>query len=479
MSDKTSLQWVLESYRFPDHPVTKQPWEFKPKQVEVINDLALNWNAGYWLEMAVGKTACATACALYHYIAMDNRTVVIMPPFLITQWARWLRSITHIKTGKALTVCEYRGTPAERKAMPMTEQFILVGYQIFKKEISRFRELFHGLNYTVILDEATAVSNVDTDNHRIIFEFTVGHPRMLLSGTPANRPLDAYGLLRFTNPTAYRSYTQFYNSHVEEVDFFGNPSKYRDLDRIYRNLELNSKRVLFREVHAATEPPMIIPMEYELDRDHKKLYKQLAEEQIVELEAGGKIDATSAGKLTHALGQIVLNWDHFGGDPKLKSAGLELIQETLDELGNGKLLVFANYRMTVASLLARFKGSVAINSEVSAKDKDKAVTRFIEDPKCRLIIINPRSGGMGLDGLQTVCNNILWIEPCSIPRDFAQANARLDRPGQTARVVVRVAIAQGTTQVKRFKDLLVNDAVMNEVVRTAGDLRSIIYGGQQ
>ncbi len=476
-TERKPLDWVLDRYLFPAHPVTGTPWEFKPKQIEVINDLALNWNAGFWLEMSVGKTACATACALYHNISMDHATIVVMPPLLIPQWAKFLRSIKDVQTGKALTVCEYRGTPRERAALDKDVQFLLVGYQIFKKDYALLREYYNHRAYTVILDEATAVSNVKTDNHRMLFEFTVGHPRMLLSGTPANNPLDAYGLLRFTNPTAYRSQTQFINLHVADVDFYGKPVKFKDLERVYQALEMNSQRVLFREVHAASDPPMIMPVEYELDEDHYKLYKKLANEQLLELETGGKIDATTANKLTHALGQIVVNHAHFSGDPSKKSAAFDLIEELLHELGHGKLVVCANYRMSIAALIKHFEGAVAINSEVSQKDKEEAVERFTKDPSCRLIVIHPKSGGYGLDGLQYVCNNALWIEPCTIPRDFAQANARLDRTGQTQRVIIRIGIAKGTTQPRAFNNLLANDALMNSVIRTAGDLRSAIFGG--
>lgn len=479
MQEKTPLDWVLDRYLFPAHPVTGEPWVFKPKQIEVINDLAMNWNAGFWLEMSVGKTACATACALYHMISMDHQAIVIMPPLLISQWSKFLRSIKNKETGKPLSVCEYRGSPRQRAALDKNVDFLLVGYQIFKNDFAQLREYYHKRGYTVIADEATAVSNVKTDNHARLFEFTTGHPRMLLSGTPANNPLDAYGLLRFTNPTSYRSFTQFFNLHVEETDFYGKPVKFKQLDRIYQALEMNSKRVLFREVHNAADPPLFVPVEYDLDDSHYKLYKKLAEEQLLELESGGKIDATTANKLTHALGQIVVNWHHFAGDPKLRSNAFDLIEETLDELGNGKLVVFANYRMTIAALVAHFQdlGARAINSEVSQKEKDAAVEAFTTDPGCRLLVVHPKSGGYGLDGLQYVCNNTLWIEPCTIPRDFAQANARLDRTGQTQRVVVRMAIANKTTQPRAFKNLLANDELMNSVIRTAGDLRSAIFGG--
>jgi SNF2 family DNA or RNA helicase len=183
--------------------------------------------------------------------------------------------------------------------------------------------------------------------------------------------------------------------------------------------------------------------------------------------------------LMHALGQIVINWGHFAGDPSLESETVELIKEKLNELGNGKLLVFAHYRMTVAHLaekLAKFN-PVTVNSEVTPKQKDNNLERFKTDPKCRVMIAQVRSAGYGLDQLQTVCNHVLYAEPCTSPRDFHQANARLIRLGQDKPVQVYMAIASGTLQPRSFNNLLEKDEIVNQVIRNVADLRDMIFGG--
>lgn len=472
--EKKTLDWVLEEYRFPDGP--SGPWVFKDRQVDAINGLGLNWNAGHWFEMAVGKTAISTAIALYHRIAEGNITVALMPPILLTQWAKWLRSIKH-KDGTPLKVCLLRGTPKQRAAMDLDADFVVVSYQVFKREYQRFTDFFKDKKYSIVLDEAVAVCNVATDTHQMAFDFSLGHPRMLLTGTPMGNVPDAFGLLRFTNPTAYRSQRMFENMHVDEVDFYGKAKTFKNLETLKENLDVNSMRVLFREVHKATDPPLIQKVEYDLSPDHAKLYDRLAENKMLELESGGKVDGTAVNSLHHMLGQIVLNWAHFAEDPKKVAAGIELAEEILHELGDGKLVVFVHYRMTVANLLRHFEDSVSINGDCSPAEKDANLERFKNDPRCRVIFVQTRSGGFGIDGLQYVCNNVLWLEPCSLSRDFAQANARVDRPGQDKRVVVRVAVAAGTNQVSKFDALIANDELVGKVVRNMADLRKIVKGG--
>jgi hypothetical protein len=424
-----------------------------------------------------GKTLTSTISALYRKLVYGHQTVGIMPPLLVPQWFKWLKSIQ-----PALTVTAYRGTPKERERIVaeggLDADFILVGLQIFKKDYAVFRAHFKDRDFSVIADEANFMSNVETDNHRLVAQFAAGHPLDLLTGTPANKPLDAYGLIKITNPGCYRNLRHFENLHVEERDFFEKPIKWGNLDLLAENLMVNSKRILYEDVFKDIEEPLFVPLEYELDKAHWKLYQKLADEQLLALPDGGKIDATSVNKLTHALGQIVCNHAHFSGDPKATSNAIELVKDKLDELGSGKLVVFANYKMTVRALLEGLKefGAVGINSEVSSGQKEKNLERFVEDPSCRVIVIQFISGGKGLDGLQHVCHHCLFIEPCQQPRDFHQAVARLKRTGQRKRVWVGLAVAQKTLQVRGFDALLANDTLVNQVVRNATSLRRAIFG---
>jgi len=435
--------------------------------------LVLRRNGNIFVTGNCGKTYCSTIGALYNKITLGHAVVVIMPPILVRQWGRWLRSIK-----PALSVTEYRGTPAERKKLDLSADFVLVGVQIFKKDFDRFCAEYRDRGVTVIVDEATMLSNINSDNHSKVFDFCIGRPRILLSGTPMNKPLDVYGLLKFTTPGTYRNKRQFENLHVADRDFFGNPSAYKDLDLLGQNLMLNSRRILYEDMYSETEQPLYVPLDYDLDPAHYKLYKRLADEEILKLPDGGKVEATTVNKLLHALGQIVVNWGHFAGDPKLVSNSINLIEEKLEELGDGKLLVFANYRMSIAALRQHLghRGIVTVNSEITEKQKEENLLRFMEDPACRVMAAQFVSAGKGLDGMQHVCHHALFVEPCQQPRDFHQAVARLNRLGQRKRVMVMMATASGTTQVRGFRNLIKNDTLVNQVIRNAVDLKEAIFG---
>ena len=472
----TPFQEITERFLLP-RELYGNPFIVHPLQVQAVNDAALWSTVGLFLDTGTGKTLVESLLSLFRIMQGAETSIIIMPPGLIRQWAVWLSRITRAD-GSPLRVTEYVGTPKVRQSLPLNVDFVLVGSQIFKIDYERFAKHFSGRVYHVGVDEATMVSNIETDTHEKVYEFSLGMTPHLLTGTPVSNPLDAYGLLKFTNPGCYRSFRHFQNMHVEEVDFWGKPAKFCNLDMLKENLATNSVRILFEDMYPDAEQPLFVPLPYDLDPAHLRLYRRLADEELLELESGGKIDATSASKLTHALGQIVANYGFFAEDPRKVSKTVDMLDERLREIFPGKLVVFANYRMTIKLLLERFsrQGAVAINGDASAKQKDAAVQRFINDPDCRMVVIHPKSGGFGLDGLQHVSHHMAFVEPVRDPRTFHQCVARLKRTGQRRRVVVTLLSAVGTLQMRAVRDLVRNDTIASQVIHTASDLRAAIFG---
>lgn len=464
----TPLEIVLQQYKLPSFIK-----EVHPLQAEAVNGIGVLNNGGLFLDMGLGKTLVSTLICLYLKITQGRQAVVVMPPVLIAQWGRWLRSLK-----PDLRVTEYKGTPSQRAKLSLDCDFFLVGAQIFKKDYNRISAYFADHPHSVVIDEATIVSNNESKTHKLLYEFSIGCPTFPMTGTPMNKVMDAYGIMKFSAPGIYRNRLHFENMHVEERDFFDMPSKFMQLDVLAKNLATNSTRMLYSDMYPDTEDPLMVPILYELEPEHYKLYRQLAEEQLLALPDGSKIDATSANALRHALGQIIINWGHFAGDPTKVSGAVDLIKEKLEELGDKKLVVFCDYKLTAAKLqedLGEY-GAVLINGTVTPSRKETNIQTFLTDPKCRVIVIQFVSGGKGLDGLQHVCHHAMFIEPCLQPRDFWQCVGRLQRTGQKFKVLVMLATAKGTTQVRGFKVLLDNDALVNQVVRNKADLRNMVFG---
>lgn len=447
----------------------KLPFELYQYQQDTVNTLAPIPRSGHYLDIGTGKTITATAAALYKMLHGVEHAIVLAPPVLLNNWARTILSVSD-------TSCQiYRGSPKERTAMQLVAQFIVMSYQIFKKDWDRLWRAFAGKRLVLIADEAQAVKNVGSQNYKMLRDFVAEHDLMLLTGTPLSNPGDAYAYIKLIAPEIYRNQHQFENIHVKERDFFDRVTEWRNLDLLAGNLKVNSVRILKEDVLKDLPPITYTPLYYDLDPKHLKLYQRLCEEQIAKLPNGDKIDLTQVTALFHALQQVPCNAEHFSGG-ELRSSAMDLLDEVMEELDGRKLLVFTNYVMTNRRLLEHGKkyGVKAIFSET--KDKEASLQAFIHDPGCRLLVLQVQAGGAGIDGLQDVANDVLFLEMPQVPYHFHQACGRLHRAGQRKNVNVRVAIAERTLQVRLWENLQDKDSLVNRVVRGPQDLRDALSG---
>lgn len=459
------------------------PFQPYPCQAEDIERLAILPRAGLYDEPGCGKTVKSTCISIYKQIASEGTavTVVIVPPILIAQWVRWLNKIEGI--GR---VVAYQGTPKERAEIRLYDaDYIVLSIQIFKKEKGRLAQEIGNRPRIGIVDEATSIKNVGSDNYRSVRDFFAGHELMLLTGTPLSNPGDAYAYIKLISPIVYASERQFRNIHVEQEDFFGNVTKWTNLELLQQNLLNNSCRTLKEHMLPYLKQPIYVPIEYELDAKHRKLYEQLMDEQILLLKNGEKIDATSATRLYHAAQQIVTNLERYSGVESDRSRAWDVLDSVIEELGidNGsgkKLIVYAQYKVTNRKLVERLAkyGVVACFSDVSRQQQTKNVERFRSDPSCKVLVAQPLSAGYGVDELQNVCHDVLFFETPIVPSHFHQGVSRVYRDGQKNTPVVRIAIAQDTIQVRLHSQLLSKDELVNKVQIGFKDLREMIYGRQ-
>lgn len=460
----TPMELVLSRFTLPFEPY--------PYQTEVVNALAPKPKQGHYLAVGVGKTMTSTCSTLYKFAMGEaDKAIVLLPPILMKQWKRWIESIS------GCSAMMYRGTPKQRKKMKFDTNFILMTYQIFKRDFERLAEELDEERTVLVCDEATAIKNIESDNYKFVRTFSMYGHLMLLTGTPLSKPEDAYAYIKLLSPETYRNYNQFMNLHVEELDFFDKPKSYVNLDVLHENMKINTVRILKEDVLDQLPEVTYTPLHYELSDDHMALYRKLAEEQMLEYEDGSKLDATQTTRLWHCMQQLVMNYGYFADDPSLRSTAYDLIDQTMEEVGDRKLIIFTNYRITSASVLEYCQkwGAVAVYGDVSGKQQEKNVERFMTDPTCQILVAQVRSGGYGLNP-QEVCSDVLFLEEPLIPIDFEQACGRVYRNGQKNRVQIRVAVAEGTIQVHLHELLMNKDELVNKVVRSYKDIRDALYG---
>ncbi len=121
---------------------------------------------------------------------------------------------------------------------------------------------------------------------------------------------------------------------------------------------------------------------------------------------------------------------HFKENPKL-----DALERLLDEMGDSKIIVCYDYTETGRLIVERVK-ALELGYEWfygGTKDKSASRRRFLDDPDCRVFVMNSEAGGTGNDGLQKVARYMVFYEsPCS-PITRKQTQKRIHRPGQLQR----------------------------------------------
>lgn len=110
---------------------------------------------------------------------------------------------------------------------------------------------------------------------------------------------------------------------------------------------------------------------------------------------------------------------------KIKAAA-EFIHDVID--GGEKLIVFAFLKEVVLELKKLFPDAVTVTGDDNVKQKQAAVDAFQNDPACKLIILNYKSGGTGLT--LTASSRVAFIEFPWTFSDCEQAEDRAHRNGQ-------------------------------------------------
>lgn len=491
-------------------------------QVTGLNLLAVHPRAGLYDDPGLGKTLIAQAHILW-LVSLGNKAVCAMPPVLVKQFCDSFHSNfpgieKHVRietfqgdvsarnallagwdrdgwpdvlimsfdmfSGKSpteiLSLINKRRKSAEKKGLDQDEAAKLSPAD----EANQATWLAKGYNH-LTLDEATAIKTPGSDLHKAVKQFA-GDPGAetngltLITGSPVENNLtDLYGLVKLITPSRYLSFRAFERLHcIYTLGRFPKLIGFQNEDFAYQSLYLQGRRVTKKE--ALDLPPRLITeLRIELAKKHRDLYETLVRERV--LEIGEKvIDATTASSLYVKSQRILVCPELFVEEGwKTENTLITALDELIHSLGGRKLLLFAWFSESVKKLAMRYShlNPATLYGEVTGADRERQKAKFISDNSCKLMIANPRSGGVGVDGLQGVCSHAAFIEPIGVPGLMEQAVSRLHRTGQKAEAInIYLFTALHTVAVTLRNNLVRKESEANKVVRDSKVLLGELMG---
>lgn len=140
----------------------------------------------------------------------------------------------------------------------------------------------------------------------------------------------------------------------------------------------------------------------------------------------------------------------------------DFIHDVID--GGEKLIMFAYLKEVVMALKEEFPDAVTVTGSDNISQKQNAVDRFQNDPECKLIILNYKSGGTGLT--LTASSRVGFIEFPWTYSDCEQAEDRAHRNGQKNAVNCYYFLGDKTIDEYMYKVIQTKKDIANEVTGT-------------
>lgn len=148
---------------------------------------------------------------------------------------------------------------------------------------------------------------------------------------------------------------------------------------------------------------------------------------------------------------------------------IEHIGELMDS--HEKIVVFAHHRDVIQRLQEALShhSPVAVHGGVPQNSRAVAIERFQKEAACRIFIGQIQAAGVGLDGLQGVSSNIVFVESSWVPTEIEQAVGRLDRMGQKNAVLAQFLVTEGSIEENILSTAVEKLKVIEHIVDGKGE----------
>lgn len=317
---------------------------------------------------------------------------------------------------------------------------------------------------TVILDEIHLCKNPKSLRSRSVKEIVKKSTKVLaLSGTLImNRPqelinvLDILGRFKEIFPSLQYFLYRYCNAKKTRFGLDCSGASY--------TLELNSIishycyfRKSKRDVLA--ELPDVINQTVNCPITNKKEYKQAEDDLITYLEGIDTEAAERALKAEHLV--RISNLKRLSLEGKLNFIE-QFLKDWTESNEDDKIIVFGTLKEPLKQLYQKFKDeSELVVGECSTEEKMNKVERWKKEKQ--ILFANTATLSTGVDGLQKVCSNMIFVEYPVGPTDLEQAISRLERMGQKNSINVYFLLSDETIDTRIGEIFKEKSEVINAV----------------
>jgi len=355
--DNLNLEWLREKRNKLQQLIDQEVHYVKIESIEEIDyngwvyDLEIDPDHNYIAENIICHNTASAICIAHWHLEMGNidKVLVVCPKSVLRGWEEQIEMFSD------LTYVSITGVKKEDrlKKLDLDRNINLINYEY----TWRITDLLLAQNYgLVIADEAHRIKNPQSNQSKACYRLAdAATYKIALTGTPVlNSSLDAFGIMRFIDPTVFgESWYSFRSRYFKNVGPENSPikifiAKHGTDEIISDKLYTRALRVLKEEcmdLPTATHlPDRVVYLSTDQDRAYKNLQDQLC----------AQITETKSIKINHVLAlmlklnQITSGWIkdsetgeiiHFKSNPKF-----EELKNVVEEAGDQPIILWAYYK---------------------------------------------------------------------------------------------------------------------------------------
>lgn len=380
-------------------------------------------------EMGLGKTI--QAITLINTMGFKS-VLIVCRASIKTNWERKL--VEWMTTHLNIQVINKKTDRIE----PLT-QVVIINYDIVHHSYM-FYQLKRIKFDLLICDEAHYLKNMETKRTQaILAKGALIHNcerSLMMTGTPVlNRPSELYPMLKVLAPTVIAPYSDYWSYARRYCDAWQDGFGFNDKGAS-NTAELNTKlRAHYMIRRTWNDVEVQLP---------KRRYEMVFIDQTADVRKSLEVLSNAERRdFKHQK----LNLDVGGLATLRRETAEKKVTACIDQVkeyveSSGKLIIFAYHHSVIERLKNELSDyqPVVLTGSTATGNRQSIVDEFIKNPKRQVFLGQIQAAGEGIDGLQLVCHNILFIETSWIPAEISQAIARLWRLGQERSVLVRFLI---------------------------------------
>ena len=420
-------------------------------------------------DMGLGKTLqVITYLAQLKVRGELGLNLIVAPRSLIFNWQNEVQ-----KFYPDLEVWIHHGKDRAGSAKHFAEaELVITTYHTLMNDIAWLQ----GMDFNcLVIDESQYIKNLQSQRNKALRQISAKQ-RIALTGTPIeNSTQDLFAQMQVLNPYLLGDSSSFRKFYSQAIDIDSNPDIAYELTQVVKPFILRrTKEKVAKELPPKTETVLTCEM-LPYQRKIYDTYKSQIRSEIL-----GKIDSQGVEKsqmhiltsllklrqmcLSTALPKLDQHYDH-------SSAKIENLVEKLGEMPAGsKALVFSQF----VEMLSLIKGSMKEQGipfaylDGQTKKREAEITRFQEDPACKVFLISLKAGGTGLN--LTAADYVFIMDPWWNPAVESQAIDRAYRIGQKKKVLAYKMICKNSIEEKIIKLQERKKEVAEQIVKSESSL---------